>query len=321
LTGWLIGLAARRHQGAPADESWARIGCTALLGATYFNSGISKVVYGGLTWISGLPVQYAIVAQSGMVTGDLASPYRSWLVATPVAASILSTATVAFELAGPLMLVGRRVRLCVALGLVGMHTNIYFLTTHILYWESMVLLLAVARSPDPASPESPARTTGFLADDRRYRLAVAALAVCASFAIAHQAVRFARRGTDAPNPPATALVPTVAALRQVGPFTVGQTVAREWSIESLDLRENGLLLTLAGEPGRARFELTCSSSPSSPFDVGDAHVLYYRQDMEFQKLEAAGRAVQEALRNATGGRDVCEHLRSWRTAAETPLTR
>jgi hypothetical protein len=320
LTGWLIGLAARRQQGAPADESWARIGCTALLGATYFNSGISKIVYGGLTWVSGLPVQYAIVAQSGMVTGDLASSYRSWVVATPVAASIMSTATVAFELAGPLMLVGRRVRLGVALGLVGMHMNIYFLTTHILYWESMVLLLAVALSSDPAVPESPPRTTGFLADGRRYYVAVAALAVCASFAIAHQAVRYGRRVTDEQMPPARPLAPTVAVLRQVGPFTVGETVAQAWSIESLQLRESGLLLTLSGEPGRVRFELTCSSALSSPFDVGDAHILYW-QDMEFQKLEAAGRALQEELRNATGGREVCERLRSWRTAAETPATR
>ncbi len=320
LTGWLIGLAARRQQGAPADESWARIGSTALLGATYFNAGISKVVYGGLTWISGLPVQYAVVAQSGMVTGDLAAPYRSWVVATPVAASILSVATVALELAGPLMLVDRRARLCVALGLVGMHANIYFLTTHILYWEAMVLLLAVGLSPDPALPERPPRTTGFLADDRRYRAAVAALAVGASFAIVHQAVRFARRATQETMPRAATPAPTVAVLRQVGPFAVGQIVAQAWSIESLQLRENGLLLTLAGEPGRARFELTCSSSPSSPFDVGDAHVLYW-QDMEFRKLEAAGRAIQDELRNATQGHGVCEQLRSWRTAAETPLAR
>jgi hypothetical protein len=339
LTGWLIGLAARRYQGAPADESWAGVGSTALLGAMYFNSGISKVVYGGLTWISGLPVQSAIVAQSGMVRGDLAGPYRSWVVATPVAASVLSAATVAFELAGPLMLVDRRVRLCVALGLFGMHANIYFLTTHILYWESMVLLLAFALSPHPALTESPPRKTGFLADDHRYRVSVAVLAVCASFAIVHQAVRYAGHHpspvTDEPMPVASeeALEQTadrpvyrveeptlVAGLRQVGPFTVGQTVAQAWSIESLQLRENGLLVTLVGEPGRVRFDLTCSSSHSSPFDVGDAHVLYWR-DMEFQKLEAAGRAVQEELRRATGGRKVCEQLLSWRTAAQAHLPR
>jgi len=322
LTGWLMGLAVRRHQGAPADESWARIGSMALLGATYFNAGISKVAYGGLTWISGLPVQYAIVAQSGMVTGDLAAPYRSWVVATPVAASILSAVTVAFELAGPLMLVNRRTRLCVALGLVGMHLNIYFLTMHILYWESMVLLLAFGLSPDPASAEHPARAAGFFADDRRYRVAVAALAACASLAIAAQAVRFARRHSavaDAEASPARAVAPTVLVLGQVGPFTVGQTVGRTWSIESLELRENGLVLALTGELGRVRFELTCASSPGSPFDVGDAHLLYW-QDMEFQKLETAGRALQQALHDATDGRDVCARLLSWRTEALAHVT-
>ena len=138
LAGWLLGLIVARYRGAPADESYARTGGMALLGAAYLSSGISKIVYGGWAWTSGLPVQSAIVGQSGLIGEGIAGRYRFWVATRPLLASIFSTATVAFELAGPLMLVGRKTRLFVALGLIGMHANIYLLTEHILYWESMV---------------------------------------------------------------------------------------------------------------------------------------------------------------------------------------
>ena len=336
LTGWLLGLAFARFQGPPMQESYACTGSIALLGAAYLNSGISKLVYGGLTWISGLPVQSAIVAQSGLVSDGIASAYAFWVATMPAVAGVFSTATVIFELAGPLMLVGRKTRLCVALGLFGMHANIYVLTSHILYWESMVLLLSFGLSSHPAYSESASDTTVALrAYDRRFTAAVLLLAVCAVFAIGHQARRFhgdrgkapAERGVEPvdrlrdqsgesaepPLPPAT-----VAVLRRIGPFAVGEQLAETWSIDSLDLSDDGFTITLSGEPGRARFDLTCSSRGSSPFDVGAAHVLYSRH-VDFRDLEAVGRAVQEEFRTATKGQDVCDQLRSWRTAAQEGL--
>ena len=251
-------LAARRRRGA-ADEAWARIGCTALLGATYFNSGISKLVYGGSTWLSGLPVQAAIVGQSGMVTRDSPTPTdHGWW--RPRSGEPPLHATVAFELSGPLMLVGRRLRLCVALGLVAMHANIYFLTMHILYWQSMVLLLAVALSPDPTPLRVHRRPRDFwpmiagIASRRR-------LAVCASVAIAHQAVRFACRHAVTADVAGDDSRTDHRPSGSVGPFAVGQNLALGWSIESLQPSEQGVMLILAGEPGRVRFELTCRSSP------------------------------------------------------------
>lgn len=340
LTGWLLGLAVRRYQGEPSDEKYARIGSMALLGAAYLNSGISKVVYGGLTWLSGLPVQSAVVAQSGLVSDGLLGTYRSWVVEVPVLAGVLSSATVAFELAGPLMLVGRRMRLCVALGLFGMHANIYLLTSHILYWESMVLLLAFGLSSEPPQAERGADGPVLLVDDRRFAAAVALLVACAALAIAHQGRRFARLHPthraverialeeEMPEPREERVgeiakptpVPTVAILRRVGPFTVGDTLAGTWSIDSLELSDDGFTITVGGEPGRARFDLTCSAPHASPFDVGAAHILY-RNDMDLRDLEPAGRAVQEQFRRATEGRRVCEQLLSWRTAAQADPSR
>src|SRR4029450_6099426 len=110
LLGWLLGLVVSRQQGAPTDESWARAGSVALLGAAYLNSGISKIVFGGFKWISGLPVQVAIIGQDGMVPDGVVGWYRSWAVSTPEVACAFSVGTLAFELSGPLMLVGPRTR-------------------------------------------------------------------------------------------------------------------------------------------------------------------------------------------------------------------
>jgi uncharacterized membrane protein YphA (DoxX/SURF4 family) len=182
LAGWLVGLGVQRQRGAPEDESLARVGSIALLGAAYLSSGLSKLVYGGNEWLSGLPLQAAILGQQGLVPDGWASVGRSWVVATPAATSFLSFTTVGLELAGPLMLVGPRLRRSVALGLSAMHLNIYVLTAHILYWESIVLLIVfgpprrassrsarwsqsdarrgampIARPPPPVSPRRPPR--------------------------------------------------------------------------------------------------------------------------------------------------------------------
>src|SRR5690348_15233061 len=50
LAGWIAGQVAARRRGAPTDESYARTGALALLGAAYLNAGISKVVFGAADW-------------------------------------------------------------------------------------------------------------------------------------------------------------------------------------------------------------------------------------------------------------------------------
>src|SRR5262249_46229189 len=61
LLGWLVGLAVSRRRGLVTDESDAHVASLALLGAAYLNAGISKVVYGGADWLSGVSIQAVIV--------------------------------------------------------------------------------------------------------------------------------------------------------------------------------------------------------------------------------------------------------------------
>lgn len=325
LSGWLLGLGVSRRQGAPGDESYARTGSLALLSAAYFNAGISKFVYGGIDWLSGVPIQATIVAQDGLVRDSVLSSYRAWVVYTPWAASFFSFATVAFELGAPLMLVGRRTRACVALGLFAMHANIFGLTA-ILYAESMVLLLAFGLLPEPTrqaiDPTAPSRSGG-----RLFTVAAGVLGVCAVLAVWHQARRYAQSQAGEPSarsvpsaPPTVTempLLPTATAVRlhAVGPLAVGQRVADGWTVAALDLSDGGVVATLSGPRGQVALELTCAATPyRSPFDLGPAHI-FYSGALAFDDLRPAGAAVQRIVQHASAGGNVCAKLAEWRMAA------
>ncbi len=296
LSGWLLGLAVGRARGTPTDESFARTGSLALLGAAYLNAGISKAVYGGTEWISGIPIQAVVIGQDGLVADSLLSAYRSWVATTPAVAQLFAVATLGFELAGPLVIAGGRTRLCIALGLLAMHANIYLLT-HILYWESMVFLLVFGLSADGTPTPSAHSTAGVGGVDRRFAAAAAVLAVCALLAISHQRQRWTRLET-AREAGAPAVVP---ALRQVGPFIVGQSIADGWSLDSLQVNDSGLVAALSGKSGKAEFELTCApSSLRSPFDVGAAHI-FYRSDLDFRDLQIVGSRFRQMVQGAAEG--------------------
>jgi hypothetical protein len=337
LSGWLLGLALSRWRGMPVDESYARIGATALLGAVYLNGGISKLVFGGWDWALGVPIQAIVVAQDGMVADSALSAYRGWVVATPLLAGLFSGVTILVELAGPLMIVGGGIRAAVALGLLAMHVNILVLT-HILYWEAMVFLVAFGLLP---SAEPLARSAAAVRSRSiLFPAGAAALVLLALFGISRQSRRFAEWyvvGAAAPPPLAAApdalpakpaaggsgaaqgdesAHPSQASLLQVGPFTVGQTLVAGWTVAALEITDGGFVAVLSGEPGRARFEVTCAPSPyRSPFDLGAAHI-FYSKHVAFEDLEAAGMAFRERVREAGNEDAICDRVSAWRLAAQ-----
>ncbi len=320
LAGWLVGLLYCRLRGAPRDESYARVGAIALLGAAYLNSGISKLVYGGLEWLSGTPVQAAIVAQEGLVVGGIIGSFRAWAT-TPEVAMFFSVATVALELSGPLMLVGRRTRAAVAMGLAAMHLTIWLLTGVIVYWESIVLLLVFGLSVDQPL-RSPAGSRS-----ARFAAAVVLLSLWALAAIGHQVWRFADSReilhvgaampqVAEPAPTAEPSMPPSFFKSAVGPFVVGETVS-DWSIESLNTTDGGFVVTLSGEPGQVRFTVTCAMPEvRGLFDLEAARILY-SSDLEPSQFADAGNALRERMSAATRGREVCDAVEEWRTAAMT----
>jgi hypothetical protein len=317
LTGWILGLAASRRRGASEDESYAAVGTLALLGAAYFNSAISKFVYGGPGWMTGHPIQVIVVGQDGLVSDGLLSGYRTWVASTPAVAAAFSLATLLFEGAGPLMLIGPKLRRLIAAGLIAMHANIY-LVTDIVYWESVVLLAAFGlfgAAPGARAPAVSYRPV--IPSGGRFVAAAVVLALCAGLAIRHQAQRYAsaRSVVAAPPPAAAAQIPPTVLPRRIGPFTVGQTLAETWAVESVRLSDTGLVVGVAGPQGRAGFELTCADTEHrSPFDFDGAH-LFYSSQLELGTLTAAARAVRARIDAASEGRAVCEQLAQWRRGA------
>ena len=326
LTGWLLGLAVSRHRGNPTDESYACMVSLALLAAAYLNAGISKLVYGGVDWLFGLPIQATIVAQDGLVPDSVLTPYRAWVVATPWAAGAFSLATLGFELGAPLMLLGRWTRAGIALGLVSMHASIFALTG-ILYAEPMVLLLAFGLFTSPARDVAAEHRS----TDRFFTLSVGVLTVCAVLAVAHQARRYARSESaqpSGPGPPTAAASstetplppsPTATPLREIGPLAVGQSLADGWNLDALELRHAGVVATVSGQRGRIEFEVTCAPSPyRSPFDIGELHI-FYSTEVAREEFLPVGSALQKIVQRAAAGGDPCERFAGWRAAsAATP---
>jgi len=311
LTGWIAGQVVARRRGAPADESYARTGALALLGAAYLNAGVSKVVFGTGDWATNLPIQATIIGQDGLVPGGLLAAYRLVVVQTPTLAAAFSLLTVAFELSGPLMLVGRRAQWLVAGGLLAMHVNILLLTGEILYWEAMLLLAVFALVPDDAATATPteAPVGGTL-----FVPGVVFLVAAAALGVGHQAMRFRQRYQQTAQVPAPPTAPGLP-LRQIGPFVVGATLVDDWSIDRLTVAERGFTITLHGGAGNARFEVTCAPSEHrSPFDLGAAHI-FYSNDVSFRSLGQAGKALRETLRRAAGAVDVCDAIATWCTEA------
>jgi len=315
LAGWLAGLlAARRH--APGDESYARTGALALLGAAYLNAGISKLVFGGGDWATSVPIQAAIIGQDGLVSGGLLHAYRILVVETPSLAAALSVATVVFELAGPFMIAGRRLQLLVAGGLIAMHFNILLLTGEILYWEAMLFLGLFALAPDDTAAGAKTGPASRPFAGALFAPAAAVLVVLSALGISHQAARYRQLNhrSDSTDP---ALATPSQSLRAVGPFAIGAAMGDDWSIQRLEITERGFTITLRGTPGRARFELTCAPSEhASPFDLGAAHI-FYSNDVPFAALTGAGNALRDVVRGAAADQDICAALEAWRAAADS----
>lgn len=340
LLGWLVGGAVTRLRGGGEDESYARTGSIALLGAAYFNAGVSKLVFGGFAWLWGLPIQEVIIGQDGLVADGGLSVYRNWVVHTPLATAFFATATVAFEIAGPLMLLGKRTRLLVAAGLAAMHLNIYLLTD-IVYWESVVLLGLFGMSADDAGREHPLENRSASPAGRVWFAVTACLlAIGAAAAIRHQAARFALHpigGGSLPSqaamPPAVAPTPadsppTVAPaspppeaapgpvlLQRIGPFSRGEVLARDWTLDDLHLTDRGFIVGFSGKAGKAGFEVTCDGAGArSPFDLGALHI-FYSSRLDVRLFQSLGIAVRERIRRAAARSSPCDSIPDWRATA------
>jgi hypothetical protein len=301
LLGWLAGIVFARVRGAPEDERYARVGAIAVLGAAYFSSGLSKLVYGGLAWANGLTLRHAIITQDGLLGAGWLPSLRLEIVESPVIGAILGTLTIAFELGGAAFLVGPRVRTVIALGIVGMHTSILVLTG-ILYAESMVLLLAFGL---PFVKDDPARDIAPLPSRAAWWTSLALFAV-AALGVAREAAATVGEPSGGPD---------AISVDVVGPFRVGETLAG-WTLSRAEVSGETITLSFERRGTSAVFDLTCHEiGHTSPFDDGEAHVLYRQASLARDEVAPLGNAIREASRGAGSGRDACAAWADWRASA------
>lgn len=162
LAGWLVGLAFARaatqaesgDHGAVVErgDAFAEAGAIAGLAATYVDSGLSKLLNGGLAWADASSVQTAILTQHAVDDSSPLGRYSAFVVEHRGAAFALASATLVLELGAFLMIVGPRIRAAWAVLLVGFHVNVSLVTQTIFYVQACVLLLAFAFPLDRAPP-------------------------------------------------------------------------------------------------------------------------------------------------------------------------
>lgn len=297
LFGWTLGAIVARRRGAPEDESLARVGAIATLGAAYASAGISKLVYGGgAAWLEGQTLRYTVIAQEGLVGDGPLRSLRELVVGVPLIATVLAVATVGFELAGPAMLVGPRTRALVASGLVSMHFVI-FLLTGIPYVEAVFLLVLFALPMRPGTEPPP-----------EWGPSPRAAAIAGVTLTLVTMVALARTGSPAPAPPRPPPPPEIPrpAPSRVGPLTVGLAVGGS-TIAGLEVDDATLVVRVAGPEGEATFDVTCAETPhAGPWDRPPLHVFYRRTERSIETLEPVVNALADAM-----GEEPCASLPAW----------
>src|SRR5206468_8019944 len=119
-----------------------------------------------------------------------------------------------------------------------------------------------------------------------------------------------RLAAPAPTPPPSEPPPS----RRIGPFSLGERVTDDWSIESLGPTEGGFTVTLLGPAGRARFEVNCADvEHRSPFDIGAAHI-FYSSDVPFPIVQPLGSVLRDRVRSAVAAQDPCQAVNDWTQA-------
>lgn len=137
-SGMRLSLDARLRRGAPGRTDmavWPLRLTQVLLAWSYFSNAVAKLAYSGLEWMNGYTLQ-GYLLHSSVQWGD--RPLGQWLAQHHDLSIALSIATVACELAFPLVLFSRRVRPLLLAWAVSFHVGVYW-TMSIPFFQHVVL--------------------------------------------------------------------------------------------------------------------------------------------------------------------------------------
>ncbi len=274
LLGAIVGEAWARWAGAATRERALEAGALGMLAATWFGAGLSKLTQAGLAWADATTLRAIAVAHAHVDAPGLAATVAE----SADAARALAIATLVVQLGAPGLLLGPRVRLWVALAIVGFHVGVA-VVTRIGYWQPVVLLLAFAlpwprwiaalRRDDVDEPAPPhaGRATARVLMVSLVLVAIAWWPGVRTYTAGHH-----RGRAGVPSP-----VVARRSVERFGPLAVGDALAAGWHIAALELEEDRTVVVIAhADHGRVVLWVSrrTDASDHSPFDGESVAVAY-----------------------------------------------
>lgn len=176
MVGWVGGVLFARLvgvRGAPVDiDRYGAIGAGAMIGAAYFNAGLSKLLVSGVGWADPRQIQTFLGAFVGTGEPELFTSLRFWALGSTFWCATFAWATLICELGGVLFPFGYRLRLLAGTGILVFHagdlvfSNIIFAQPVVLIilftypWERLLWPSKVAAVRTPARLSSTRRAWG-----------------------------------------------------------------------------------------------------------------------------------------------------------------
>lgn len=278
LLGAVLAESWTRWAGATTSvrERAAETGALAMLAATWFCAGVSKLLGVGLSWADAATLQAIALGHAHVDEPGLAQV----VAGSPALARALALGTVAIQLAAPALLLGARMRLLAALALVTFHLGVAAVT-RIGYWQPVALLLLFALPwahwvPARAiDDDAPLATPARIRASTRLSIALAAIVMFAWW----PGVRAYAALHHRPRALANGAAPVVAreGIDRFGPLAVGDALADGWHIAQLQREPQRIAVVIAdAREGRAILWISPrqATHAASPFDGEHVAVAY-----------------------------------------------
>lgn len=317
----------RGHRpGAALDQTLDTTGAAAaaaVLGAIYFNAGLSKLIFGGADWMNSAVIRLTSVLVSPAGGDAWDASLRAFVVDSPSLAATLAIATVALELQGLFFGLGRRARLLSGSGLLAFHIGT-FVMSDIVFVQAVILLCAFtfpwAELAQRLHPRATAPTEAVTVGPHAPRRALTLAALVVGFvALAWLVPGAAPASKSHQNP---FLVDTTS-LPRFGPIHPGLALPRGLEVTGIHAAEGEVRIMVRGQAGEVilAFAPVPGDTAPGPYDVGSAALAWRAASVDMDAVSRSGEALAALLRSAAtadGHRDMSAAWHRWREAADAP---
>ena len=277
VLGWTLGYAFGTGE-RPSRERWAELGAVSLLAAAYVSAGLGKLLGAGPAWADADTLRAVILSHAEVAGDGWARPGVAWVVRHPGVTRAFGVATLVVQLGAVLMALGPRLRAIAAIGIIGFHLGVFWLTG-IGYWPPVLL---VALLSFPWGRRGAAESGEPVERSRWTILAVSScLVVIGAWLLpGREYTQGHHRATGSPESRQPAV--------RLGSVEVGTQLAGGWRVASIDREPDRTRLVVADDAGRRAvvFVSAQDEGPSSPYDTERFRIAYGPTTVPREQLDA-----------------------------------